>query len=143
MFLVFAAEFPKFKLCTSNISLTTNHHSRPPPATSHRRKLLHSLNHHNTFSLFPYFPPLHYPQPSHSQPFINFLTLCFWQLQSTCTDYSCPLLLGFLSFEGGWKIFGVDLHHLVSELHTICLTKILTNTTWGTIVSGYTVWLKT
>jgi hypothetical protein len=52
-------------------------------------------------------------------------------------------VLVFLYFVGGWKNFGVDLHHLVSELHTICLIEVLTNTTWGTTRSSHTVWLKT
>jgi hypothetical protein len=53
------------------------------------------------------------------------------------------LCVGFLLFCKEWENFGVNLHHLVSELHTICLTEIVTNTTWGTTVSSHTVWLKT
>jgi hypothetical protein len=52
-------------------------------------------------------------------------------------------VLVFFYFAGSGKNFGVNLHYLVSELHTICLTEVLTNTIWGTTVSSHTVWLKT
>ena len=79
-----------------------NHHQSPLTATlatTHHHMPLYSPPPHHLFT-FPYFPPLHYTQTSHSQPSQNFSTLCFWQLQSACTDCSYPLLLGFLSFTG-------------------------------------------
>jgi hypothetical protein len=53
------------------------------------------------------------------------------------------LCVGFFYFAGSGENFGVNLHYLVSELHTIRLTEVLTNTIWGTTVSSHTVWLKT
>jgi hypothetical protein len=41
------------------------------------------------------------------------------------------LCVGFLYFAGSGENFGVNLHYLVSELHTIRLTEVLTNTIWG------------
>jgi hypothetical protein len=52
-------------------------------------------------------------------------------------------VLVFFYFAGSGKNFGVNLHYLVSELHTIRLIEVLTNTIWGTTVSSHTVWLKT
>jgi hypothetical protein len=64
--------------------------------------------------------------PSHIKIFQYFETtsICFHELE-------LPSLLccgSFLHFAGGWKNFGEDLHHLVSELHTTCLPEVLNHT---------------
>jgi hypothetical protein len=77
----------------------------------------------------------HTPKPSQ---ILLFLTITIWLYRLQLSS-----VLVFFYFAGSGKNFGVNLHHLVSELHTICLTEVLTNTIWGTTVSSHTVWLKT